>query len=59
MYFNSVLIENIDKWKKLLEEVFHINCGQPVVNVLLYIALRFTTYTKLAPGFQGFPENRR
>ena len=34
--------------------------GQPVVNVvLLYIALRFTTYTKLAPGFQGFPENRR
>ena len=42
-----------------VEEVFYINRGQPVVNVLLYIALRFTTYTKLAPGFQGFPENRR
>ena len=43
-----------------MEEItVEINRGQPVVNVLLYIALRFTTYTKLAPGFQGFPENRR
>ena len=56
-----MLVENIDKWKKnTVEEMFCVNRGQPVVNVvLLYITLRFTTYTKLAPGFQGFPENRR